>query len=44
MVKEEGADFFVESREHPACSPYNCFDAANIIINLLATKQQEKNG
>jgi hypothetical protein len=44
MVKEEDANFFVANREYPVWSPYNCSETANVLMNLLATKQQEKNG
>lgn len=44
LVKEEDANFFVANREYPVWSPYNCSKAANVLMNLLATKQQEKNG
>jgi hypothetical protein len=44
LVKEEDANFFVVDQEYPIWSPYNCSEAANILMNLLATKQQEKNG
>jgi hypothetical protein len=44
MVNEEDANFFVANREYPVWSPYNCSEAANVLMNLLATKQQEKNG
>ena len=44
LVKEEDANFFVADREYPVWSPYNCSEAANVLMNLLATKQQEQNG
>ena len=44
LVKEEDANFFVANQEYPVWSPYNCSEAANILMNLLATKEQEKNG
>jgi hypothetical protein len=44
LVKEEDVNFFVANQEYPVWSPYNCSEAANILMNLLATKQQEKNG
>ncbi|MGB3494689.1 MAG: hypothetical protein WBA57_18320 [Elainellaceae cyanobacterium] len=44
LVKEEDANFFVANQEYPIWSPYNCSEAANVLMNLLATKQQEKNG
>jgi len=44
LVKEEDAtNFFVADREYPVWSPYNCSEAANVLMNLLATKQQEQN-
>jgi hypothetical protein len=43
LVKEEDANFFVADREYPVWSPYNCSEAANVLMNLLATKQQGKN-
>jgi hypothetical protein len=43
LVKEEDAtNFFVADREYPVWSPYNCSEAANVLMNLLATKQQEQ--
>ena len=44
LVKEEDANFFVANQEYAARSPYNCSEAANVLMNLLATKQQEQNG
>ena len=44
LVKEEDANFFVANREYPVWSPYKCPGAANVLMNLLATKQQEKKG
>jgi hypothetical protein len=44
LVKEEDANFFVANQEYPVWSPYNCPEAANILMNLLASKQQEQNG
>lgn len=44
LVKEEDKNFFVANQEYPVWSPYNCSEAANTLMNLLATKQQEKNG
>jgi hypothetical protein len=43
LVKEEDANFFIENQEYPVWSPYNCSDAANVLMNLLATKQQQQN-
>jgi hypothetical protein len=44
LVKEEDVNFFVADQEYPVWSPYNCSEAANVLMNLVATKQQEKNG
>lgn len=44
LVQEEDANFFVENQEYPVWSPYNCSEAANTLMNLLATKQKEQNG
>lgn len=44
LVKEEDANFFVANREYPVWSPYNCSEAANVLMDLLAKKQQEKHG
>ncbi|MFB2978050.1 hypothetical protein [Microseira sp. BLCC-F43] len=44
LVKEEEPNFFVANQEYPVWSPYNCSEAANVLMNLLATKQQEQNG
>ncbi|EKQ68951.1 hypothetical protein OsccyDRAFT_3505 [Leptolyngbyaceae cyanobacterium JSC-12] len=44
LVKEEDENFFVANQEYPVWSPYNCSEAANVLMNLLATKQQEQNG
>ena len=38
LVKEEDANFFVANQEYAARSPYNCSEAANVLMNLLATK------
>lgn len=38
LVKED-ANFFVANQEYPVWSPYNCSEAANVLMNLLATKQ-----
>ena len=43
LVKEE-PNFFIANQEYPVWSPYNCSEAANVLMNLLATKQQEQNG
>ncbi|MEC4991341.1 MAG: hypothetical protein SAJ37_21620 [Oscillatoria sp. PMC 1068.18] len=44
LVKEEDANFFVANQEYPVWSPYNCSEAANVLMDLLAKKQQENNG
>jgi hypothetical protein len=44
LVKEEDENFFVKNQEYPIWSPYNCSDAANVLMNLLATKQQTQDG
>ncbi len=44
LVKEEDVNFFVANQEYPVWSPYNCSEAANVLMNLLATKQRGKNG
>lgn len=44
LVKEEDVNFFVENQEYPVWSPYNCSESANVLMNLMAIKQQEKNG
>ena len=41
---DEDANFFIANQEYPVWSPYNCSEAANVLMNLLATKQQEQNG
>ncbi|MFM8299744.1 MAG: hypothetical protein ACKN9A_15515 [Microcystis aeruginosa] len=43
LVNEENRDFFVEGQEYPIWSPYGCSEAANTLMNLLATKQKEQN-
>lgn len=44
MIKQEDNNLEVANQEYPIWSPYNCSEAANVLMNLLATKQQEKNG
>ena len=44
LVKEEDANFFVANQEYPVWSPYNCSEAAHILMNLLAAKRQEQHG
>lgn len=41
---DEDANFFIANQEYPVWSPYNCSEAANTLMNLLATKQQKQNG
>jgi hypothetical protein len=40
---DEDANFFSANQEYPVWSPYNCSEAANVLMNLLATKQQTQN-
>jgi hypothetical protein len=44
LVKEEDANFFVANQEYPVWSPYNCSEAANVLMNLLVTKKEGNNG
>ena len=44
LVKEEEPNFFIANQEYPVWSPYNSSEAANVLMNLLATRQQEQNG
>jgi hypothetical protein len=44
VKEEEDANFFIANREYPVWSPYNCSEAANVLMDLLATKQPEQNG
>ncbi len=44
LIKEEDANFFVANQEYPVWSPYNCSEAANVLMNLLATKQRSQDG
>ena len=44
LVKEEEPNFFIANQEYPIWSPYNSSEAANVLMNLLATRQQEQNG
>jgi len=44
LVREEDQNVFVENQEYPIWSPYNCSEAANVLMNLLATKQQTQDG
>ena len=41
LVKEENVNFFVANQEYPVSSPYNCSEAANVLMNLLATKKRD---
>lgn len=43
LVKEEDANFFVANQECPILSAYNSPEAANVLMSLLAAKQQEQN-
>jgi hypothetical protein len=43
LVKDEDANFFVEGQEYPVWSPYGCSEAANTLMDLLATKQKQQN-
>lgn len=40
LVSQESANFFVANQEYPVWSPYNCSEAANVLMDLLATKKQ----
>jgi hypothetical protein len=44
LIKEEDSNFFVANIEYPVWSPYNCSEAANVLMNLLATQQHAQNG
>ncbi|OIP72172.1 MAG: hypothetical protein AUK48_11420 [Oscillatoriales cyanobacterium CG2_30_44_21] len=44
LVKDEEPNFFIANQEYPVWSPYNCSEAANVLMNLLETKQQEQHG
>ena len=39
LVKEENENFFVANQEYRVWSPYNCSDAANVLMNLLAKNE-----
>ena len=43
LVKEENENLFIANQEYPVWSPYNCSEAANVLMNLVAKKEQEKN-
>ncbi|MEA5467266.1 hypothetical protein [Spirulina sp. 06S082] len=42
LMKEEDTNFFVANQEYPVWSPYNCSEAANVLMNLLETKQRSQ--
>ena len=42
LIKEEDANFFVANQEYSVWSPYNCSEAANVLMNLLETKQRSQ--
>ena len=44
LIKEEDANFFLANQEYPVWSPYNCSEAANVLMNILATKQRSRSG
>ena len=44
LVKDEEPNFFVADQEYPVWSPYDCSEAANVLMNLLEAKQQERHG
>ena len=44
LMKEEDTNFFVANQEYPVWSPYNCSEAANVLMNLLETKQRSQDG
>jgi hypothetical protein len=44
LVKDEEPNFFVANQEYPVWSPYDCSEAANVLMNLLEAKQQERHG
>ena len=33
-------NFFVEGQEYPVWSPYDCYEAAETLMNLLETKKR----
>ncbi len=43
LAKEEDPNFFIQDREYPIWSPYNCSEAANVLMDLLTKKQIEPN-
>jgi hypothetical protein len=44
LVKEEDATNFLLRSRVSGLVAYNCSEAANVLMNLLTTKQQEQNG
>jgi hypothetical protein len=38
LVKDEEPNFFIANQEYPVWSPYNCSEAANVLMNFLETK------
>ncbi|WP_348539844.1 MULTISPECIES: hypothetical protein [Spirulina sp. CCY15215] len=42
LIKEEDTNFFVANQEYPVWSPYNCSEAANVLMNFLETKQRSQ--
>ena len=42
LIKEEDANFFVANQEYSVWSPYNCSEAANVLMNLLETKRRSQ--
>ncbi len=38
LLKEEDTNFFVVNQEYPVWSPYNCSEAANVLMDLLMDK------
>jgi hypothetical protein len=42
-LMEENVHFFAENQEYPIWSPYECTDAANTLMNLLASKESKQN-
>ncbi len=43
-VKGQDTNVFIANQEYPIWSPYHCSEAANVLMNLLAKKQQAQNG
>lgn len=44
LVREEAETVFVADQEYPIWSPYNCSEAANVLMTLLATKKHTQDG